>query len=453
MPRAKKNTPAQPPLAAPLPVPAPVFEPPRMVRYIAGEGDDAEDWQAERFDLLAVEFDIHVRSVAEAGAALAKFHAVASECPRQWQLARRLFGVAPLIQSPDTHPDDMEVWSRERLAADGYEVDAELAALRTIWRDHLNREEQSKMAETVSTKLSGAAPSEGDLPLDDRLLETFQFSERIFKIKVWDPTAGTDGAGAEVPRSDAENRVERDWFAGRVQDWQKMLKDPMGAPVARSALMNDLYLRRMEYEMAVSPSNRREKLMEQQQRLTRDYNTSIEKLQEMFPDIAVAGRIAYRATISDITVGHRDYYAHGDRRLVDKLFTAAEIELQLRSSLQLPAQHRFSLGLAVVENQHGMYDPEFRSQFKPRVLKMIDAMTRAAREAVRELQNEPVVDLERGTAPDEPDQFEDFNDEQCREPLKDGKTCGRWHPNGKACPNAKNHQGGPIPAAPDETRT
>ena len=108
------------------------------------------------------------------------------------------------------------------------------------------------------------------------------------------------------------------------------------------------------------------------------------------------------------------------------MFTASEIEFQLRSSLQLPAQHRFSLGLAIVENIHGLYDPEFRSQFKPATLKKIDAMTRAAREAARELQNEPVVDLERGVAPDEPDQFEDFNDEQCLE-------CGRWKPGGKKC--------------------
>jgi hypothetical protein len=438
----KKPAPSssQPSLTAPLPAPPEKFELPRLLRYLA-MGETGERWQVERFDLLVAGFAMVVKSVAEAEAVAQAFHAFAVEHPRQWQIVRRLFGIAPVVPSADSHDDDLRIWTREELVAEGIygdleQIEAELEVLRVLWRDHLNRTEQSRQAEAVSTKLE--APP-GELALDDKLLETFQFSERIFKVNVYDPTAGEDGKGAEVPRGDTENRIEREWFTKRVIGWQKMLQDPMGGPVARSALMNDLHLRRLEYEIAVSPSNRRDKLLELQQRLTKDYNTAIEKLQEMFPDLAVAGRITFRAVLSDVIVAHRDYYARADRRLVDKVFTASEIEFQLRSSLQLGAQHRFSLGLAIVENIHGMYDPEFRSQFKPSTLKKIDAMTKAAREAARELQNEPVVDLERGVSPEDPDQFDDFNDEQCPEQLKDGTTCGKWHPSGKKCPNAAAH--------------
>ena len=443
--QAKKPT--QPSLTAPLPAPPATFELPRLVRYAGGNTDAPERWHVERFDLLVVAFSMTgpgnqpFTAISQAENCAAEFHQFAQQHPRQWQLVRRLFGIAPVIPPADSHDDDLRIWTREELQAegiygDGEQMEAEIEALRVMWRDHLNREQQAKQAETASTKLT-AAP--GELALDDKLLETFQFSERIFKINVWDPTAGENGAGAEVPRGDTENRIEREWFTKRVIGWQKMLQDPMGGPVARSALMNDLHLRRLEYEIAVSPSNRRDKLLELQQRLTKDYNTAIEKLQEMFPDLAVAGRITFRAVLSDVIIAHRDYYARADRRLVDKVFTASEIEFQLRTSLQLGAQHRFSLGLAIVENIHGMYDPEFRSQFKPSTLKKIDAMTKAAREAARELQHEPVVDLERGVSPEDPDQFDDFHDEQCGEQLKDGTTCGKWHPSGKKCPNEKAH--------------
>ena len=444
--RAFKAVGSQAELKAPLPSPPATFTLPRICRYwLLDEAEPRpgteprgnDRWHVERFDLLVARFAMDVKSMGEAELAAQRFHAFAAQHPRQWQVVRRLFGIAPIIPPADSHDDDLRIWTREELVAEGVyggveQIESEVEALCIMWRDHLNRLEQSKQAETESTSLTAArqrrptdVPTD-ELELDDKLLERFQFSERIFKIKVWDPNGGDESKGGEIARPEEENRVERDWFVGRVKGWQKMLSDSIGGPVARAALMNDLYLRRMESEIATAPQSRRAGLMEGQQRLAKEYNTAIEKLQEMFPDLAVAGRITFRAVLSDVIIATRDYYARADRRLVDKVFTASEIEFQLRSSLQLPAQHRFSLGLAIVENIHGLYDPEFRSQFKPATLKKIDAMTRAAREAARELQNEPVVDLERGVAPDEPDQFEDFNDEQCPE-------CGRWKPGGKKC--------------------
>jgi hypothetical protein len=76
-------------------------------------------------------------------------------------------------------------------------------------------------------------------------------------------------------------------------------------------------------------------------------------------------------------------------------------------------RYRFSLNVAIVEAIHGLHDPDFRTQFKPGVLKMLDEGLRSGIEAVREAQREPVVDLERGVLPGEGDDFEDFNDAVC----------------------------------------
>ena len=248
--------------------------------------------------------------------------------------------------------------------------------------------------------------------LDDRLLERFNFSERLFKISVYDPLAN-GGKGGVVPRADTENRAERDWFVSRVTEWAKMLSDSIGGPLARSALMNEMTMRRLESEIAVADPKQRAALYEQKAAEVRDYKASIEELQRMFPEMAVAGKVSFRAVVSDLVLAHQDYYGNADRQLVDKVFTVTEIEFLTRTSAQVEARYRFSLNLAIVACINGLYDPNFRQRFKPKVLKLIDAGFRAGMEAARAAQREKLVDLENGVLPGEGDEFEDFYDAEC----------------------------------------
>ena len=162
------------------------------------------------------------------------------------------------------------------------------------------------------------------------------------------------------------------------------------------------------------------------------YDEEVQKLQEMFPEMKVAGRVSFKGVVSDLIVGQRDYYASGDRRLLDKVNTATEIEFQLRTSAQLTQpRYRFGLNVAIVEAIHGLHDPDFRSQFKPAVLQKLDEGFRQGVEAAREAQREPVVDLEKGVLPGEGDEFEDYNDVVCKE-------CGeRYSSSMEKCPKCE----------------
>jgi len=372
--------------------------------------DSAEMWRVEKFDTLAAEFEFSPGDWAQT---MGWFMAFAVSQTRPWRMVRLLFGVAPKIPSADTHPDDLRLWTRSELQADGYEVQAELDALRTMWRDHLKRDKPQEEPTTVNLR-----PATNELGLDDKLLEQFQFSERIFKITVWDPTAENgNGKGAEIPRPESENRVERDWFVGRVREWAKMLGDPIAGPIARSALMNDLYLRRLETEIATAASKNRDRLYEQKGALEEAYQEQVAQLQKMFPEMQVAGRVTFRGVISDLVLAHQDYYGRADRRLVDKVHTATELEFLTREATagqeRVGPRLRFSLNVAIVEAVHGLYDPNYRRQFKPHVLKKIDAGVRAALDAGRQAQGEAVVNLEKGVRPGEGDDFPDLNDREC----------------------------------------
>lgn len=396
--RAEAQSPAPAPSAGPL-------------EYRPLEG--TAWWRVEKWELLRVEF-------LEPGAgsqkpewekAMAEFAFWCQGHARLWLLVRRLYGVGPVIPPPEARPDDLRAWSRAELEADGFQVKPDLEALGLLWRQERAKRGDDHLP--PKKVLPGPGNGKGELGLDDGILERFQFPERLFEIKVWDPLGGTDGIGGEVPRPAAENRAERDWFVGRVKEWAKMLGDGMGGPIARSALMNDLYLRRLESEIATASPRTRPALYEQKTELADQYDKAVAKLQEMFPEMATAGRVSFHGSLSDVVAGYRDYYAFKDRRLVDKFMTALEVELAVRASAQAPERYRFSLNLAVVDCISGLLDPEYRPLFKPAVLKKVDAAVAAALTAAREASGERLVDLESGVLPGEGDEFEDLLDAEC----------------------------------------
>ena len=420
---------------------------PTMLEFVPV--NDPATWRVEKCDLLATEFGLGdcVTAIGAKPAALdlVKLRAAVSEfvffCqthPRLWLLARRIYGIAPLFPDADAQPGDLRVWSRAEMDEEGYSVKADLEALRGFWVNHCKREggggqrseDGGRRTEGTLREVHATEPRLGTSPQSspgrtsawnpageggDNLLDELDFPERMFTITVYDPLARmtADGKGGVVARPEKENRKERAWFIGRVTEWEKMLRDSIGGAVARSALMNELHLRRLEAEIAVAEPKSRGALYDQQSDLTTGYQTSIDELQRMFPELAVAGKVSFKATFSDVIRSHLDYYGNGDRRLVDKVHTVMEMEYLLRTSQQVEARYRFGLNLAIIDNISGMTDPNFRPRFKHRTLKLADAGFRAGVDAARSSMREKVVDLENGVLPGEGDDFEDFNDAEC----------------------------------------
>lgn len=404
-----------------------MLEPPRVLEYKPLTSADL--WRVERFDELAAEFLGYTDPSVTGGAGqevsavkprawsqeMAWFHAFASEYTRPWLLVRRLYGVSPLIPDVHAHPDDLKVHTRGELAgAMGLELkqlQEELDTLRTVWQAAQQQKERETGAagQTGQASDQSAAPGRkagAELELDDKILARFHFPAKMFDVMMWDPINKTERA-----RSAEENRAERDWFCDRLKQWEKMLSDRMGGAIAREALLNELYLRRLSAEMTVvSPSQTKYKeLYNIKRSIEAQYQEQLDKLQKAFPEMAIAGRVSFRAVISDLTLGHRQYYGYKDRRLIDKVFTATELEWMTRTSQQVPVpRYRFGLSVAIVEAIHNLYEPDFRSQFKPAVLKELTNGFNEAVMRMRQAENKPAVDLERGVLPGEGDDFEDF---------------------------------------------
>lgn len=369
---------------------------------------DSAQWRVERFDLLAAEFLLD----APWDEQMALFHAVACAHVRRWLIVRRLFGIAPLVSRSD---EDFSLLTREQacehLSFAPKELQAELDALRAQWSLRTAGRRENPAQAGNSAAEAPATHAGGELKFGHEILERHGFPETMF-------------TEFDSRRSAEQNRVERDWFAKRASEWDKMLSEPMAESIAREALLNELYLRRLQMEMTVlSPSSKRwQELLAAKNDIEVRREAQLEKLQGMFPESSLAGKVSFRAVISELNQAHRDYYASGDRGLMDKMFTHAEIEVLLRQSVQQPQpQYRLGLTVAIVQAMNNLYDPNYRSRIKPGVFKKLDAGFRHAVNLAREELNEPLLDLEEGVEPGEGEDFPDLNESR-EQPMKNETT-------------------------------
>jgi hypothetical protein len=158
------------------------------------------------------------------------------------------------------------------------------------------------------------------MKFEHEVLLEFGFDEKMFQVRVTNPESGQ-----EELREAELNRIERDWFARRVNDWRRLLSDPMAGAIAREALMNELYLKRLQQSMSRLEigSARWRSLYESKRQLETEFRKSCEGLQEMFPEVETSGRESFRMVVSALNEGLREYLrerekpidrpgAHGD---------------------------------------------------------------------------------------------------------------------------------------------
>lgn len=358
-----------------------------------------DKWRVELFELFQAEFQL----TPPFDKAMTMFHEVAEGYARGWLMAKLLFGIMPMFVPGGMDPKDMQVLSREAICAklgiEKPQLQAELDALRTLW--------QSSLAVRVEEPATPEAPS-GELPLDENVFHSLGFSEAIFEVCRVDRETNV-----EKPRTDEEKNTERTWFIKRVLDWGKMLSEPMASTLVRQTLMNELYLRRLETEICMKMPGTKafEGLEKIKNGMESTYEKQLEQLKTMFPEMNIAGKSTLHGAYSDLKDAYIEYKNHKSTRLIDKLRTSAEIDVEFRQSVQKPdPQYRFGLNIYCIEAMHGLYDPDWVSKIPMRVLKKMDAAGRAAIEAGRVEAGEAMVDLELGVAPGEGSQFPDLEE-------------------------------------------
>ena len=362
-----------------------------------------EPWRVQLFELFQAEFALPLPYEKSMG----MFHEIAEPQIRGWLIAKLIYGITPMIIPENTDPKDMEAAPREQVCAklgiEKEQLQAELDALRALYQATLAA---SPKNENEDEGRKTEAGGQNTLDFDETKFKDFGFSENIFDVNRKDPTTKED-----KPRSADERNIERAWFIKRVCEWGKMLSEPMVSAIVRQALMNELYMRRLETEisMVMPGTDLFSRLQKVKKEIEDTYQGQLEEIKLNFPEMNVAGKVTLRGAISDLKDAYLEYKKDGTTRLIDRMRTGFEIEIECRQSLQKPEpQYRMGLNIYWIEAMRGLYDPEWRSKLSPRTLKKMDAAGRAAIEAARAESGEPMVDLERGVSPDEGSQFPDL---------------------------------------------
>lgn len=346
-----------------------------------------ELWRVERFDLLSAEFGVTAEEmpvfhglVAEASRSAVTSGAM--QFQRTWQICRRLFGIMPVLPPASASADDLRVWSRaeleDQLGITAAQLRQELAAGRALW----SRQRRPEV-EPVEEK-----PVGGELHFsDDEILQRFGFPESMFEV---------------LGRPAAESYAEKIRFAGRVAEWSKMLEHRMAGTLARQALLNSLMLARGEVALlkintaTMTGEKDYAHKLKQQHELSNAYQAQLVALDKIFPWMgAVGDKTSFQGVVSDLVKGYREYIGDGSMALIDGMMTAAEMQVEMRQSQQIP-EPRYRLGLVahVTAARAGLFDPNWRPMFTDRQLKKLDAGFKEALMRVGEDAGEVLPDLE-----------------------------------------------------------
>jgi hypothetical protein len=351
------------------------------------EGDSG-GWCVKDFAALSSDIGILQKD-------LPAFHAFAQANPQQWAIVRMRYGINPIIPRQGADPDMLRVFTLEEIAtrlslsaptiAQGH-----LEVIAAAWRRKVEQE-QPAVAPTPQPPANVVAPApslkidaiDGITPDQSRLLAEFGFPPEIF-----------DGLDRPTRIRDAEVA----WFGARVEELQKMFREPMAKSLARQALLNELFIRRFDDQLTRTPvaSELYLLLSAGKQETEKIYQKQWEQLEEICPYIKGAiGKRTFAGVVSDLLDAWIAWKADGNNELIDGVFTNFEVQVQMRQSQQAEVKYRPGLVAAINEAKEGIADPKWRRRIPHKILKMLDA---GFLEAIKKMNEEgelgPLIDLE-----------------------------------------------------------
>jgi hypothetical protein len=353
------DAPKAPPSAPPAPAVAPT-----QVEYIF----EGVAWRCGKFDLLVAELG----EPNITAATLAVLQGALVDKGRAWLIVRRLFGIMPVLPPPSMSPDDLKSWTRgdlrDALGITAANLKDDLDAIRGLW---------GKIA-PVPVQASVTPPPRKSLFSEQELLKKFDF-----RLKFAD-------------------QEEEAMFVKRVRDFEKLLEEKMTTGIARNTLVTELQLRRVDERLSdtdkyVPGGSEWKSAMGERAKLSATYDGQMEALNKLAPwSSVITGKYNFQGVVSDITAAMQAYYANNDHALVDGIFTATEIEVECRRSIQAKEpRYRAGLVVSLTEAKAGLWDPNFKSQFSPRQLAALDKAWKAAYVLEMDADGTVLPDLEK----------------------------------------------------------
>lgn len=316
-----------------------------------------------------------------------------------WTAARRWFGMQPMVAPSTYDPIDLHSFATadELEASLGLKrggLRQELTAVLGVWSASRPKvDEVKRVAEQAKAAKAEAFTGELSLPEPedpDKIIAEAGFSS-VF--------AG-DGAKHLVG---ADLDTEKRWLVSRIQAWRRPLGDQQVASLARTILVKEVLMRRIEARLLSTDMRTAGKeSAEFVKQLTSEqtaYAELITKLDELAPWMnAVSGRVTLQGVVADIIRILQEYGVTKETALIDGFFTATEIQILLNGSKQLPdPQYRPDIVAMVAEARAHIWNRDWSDSLTPSQYKRLrTAWAAAERECRQNLsveESDPVPDF------------------------------------------------------------
>jgi hypothetical protein len=309
-----------------------------------------------------------------------------------WTIARLLYSISPVIPTSDSDPDMLRDWPLSDIAAElkisPDQCELETDMLQRSWFKYLKNLPPPTPAVVESKPtvidIDQCKNVYSDEPISveqEALLKKRGFDVSDFKI---------------TGRPPAKENQEMHWFTSRLTDLERVFNDPMGKERARRLLINELGIRRIDEKvMRMNPDNKDiDRLMARKQDMEKMLLEQAEDLSKACPYVnAQVSKTTAILAISEMMEGLRNFIANRDNRLRDGIYTASEILVMDRESVQQTSHYRPGWVRFHLEADSGLFDPEFKSKMPIAFCQTLDIAHLLAKKTVNEKLNIKIPNL------------------------------------------------------------
>lgn len=316
-----------------------------VVNFLEYDAPTGERWRVELGGELMREFDLVADEVG-------RFHERMAVSERTWRVLRMRYGISPLVGG--WNADFVSGLSDDAIAlklqTSPEQVRAEVAGAVAFWRKN----------EVLAASAAATAAREVDVVSDAE-------AEDLLMVYGFDP--------------EDYDSVDLRFIAGRIRDMRHHLEMEQRRPLAMNAIRQELLLNTLDADIqrvkrnnplkkAVSGMNLSD-LMKERRAQQSQYEKTLESLGETEDqNPSVRRKLEFVDCLATLVSGMQEYYARGDRTLIDGMFTAAEVELLIRPQELRPAQYRADIVVVVNDamQEHNLFDPSYTPPVMPRAV-------------------------------------------------------------------------------------
>jgi hypothetical protein len=310
----------------------------------SGPAGGTETWRVERGTQLIADFEL------DGPEDLPRFHEAMVGQQPAWEIVQRLYAIAPMLGVED--PDLLRAWSIEEIAEKRIcgtrDVESYVAGAKNYWRRWRLQASATNKKEAEPVESKPALPSEKV----EQLLREQGFV-------------------------DVDDVDEQNYIATRITELEEWLGDDHVRASTRSAIQQEVQIvfviepairklrKNIKEQLATTATKEQEARLLSLIKARSEAQTALESTLKAIGVTDGQGgglrkKLAFNDCLSTCVDAMRDYYAKDDRRPIDKVFTAAEVEILTTPTALRPAQYRPDVVVSAIEAMEHLWDPEYK---------------------------------------------------------------------------------------------